>query len=615
MAIYYIDPHTTTNGTGTWASPWSLSSSTRTGLASNDEIRIKGVALTSLLTATSYTATVTNNYQLTITAGGGLGADWVAGNIGYLPAFDTFFKVYSVTTNVIQVYTTTSMLPINNWSTTSLTVRRVDTTTYPVSTTADYSIGSGSALTGITVSDCWTDATTRVTDGSVKTLFNTSATSSIVLYLDYAGTSSTLTNWQVNLQNTHVMCPRGTSSGYVNVYINSKSATYNINQIYSWGVSSNGIILGSGVTDTTINITTFNNYSGIGITPFKNKNNTLSITNLITYNTDLFNTLSANGGGANSPDNTLNITNYSYNILSNSSLINNFNSCKFTLNITGIIDQYSSSAPTYVTTGYGDMTINIGSGVVAYYNKRASTKSSWLNYCSYTAAAAYGVKIVFPTINISNGWTATLVYNITNVLPYTTGVLLTRNVLPSIVNIEFPINSIDTIQPYNMYGNVNELISFRDGSAPFELLGIFGSGLYSSNVATSFPKVTTDSSVYNTTGPSLKSLLTTRTAAAWTSTSKAIKTIKIPCTSGTSYTVSGYIRTDDSAYVNGDCRVGIYLNDSEVTGQNMTTSCINAWEQFTLTFTASTTGEYVLGWGMYYANGAKSYWLDDLTIA
>jgi hypothetical protein len=42
MATYYLNPYTATNGTGTFASPWSASSTTRTGLASGDEIRILG---------------------------------------------------------------------------------------------------------------------------------------------------------------------------------------------------------------------------------------------------------------------------------------------------------------------------------------------------------------------------------------------------------------------------------------------------------------------------------------------------------------------------------------------------------------------------------------------
>lgn len=609
MAIYYIDPHTTTNGTGTWASPWSLSSTTRTGLAANDEIRIKGIALTSLLTATSYTATVTSNYQLTITAGGGLGADWVAGNVGYLPAFDTFFKVYAVATNVISIYTSTSMLPIENWSTTSLTVRRVDTTTYPAGTTGNYNIGSPTALNGITVSDCWTDATTRVTDGSVKTLFNTSNTSTNALYLDYAGTTGALTGWTVNLQNTHAVCGTGTSTGYVITYVNSSGSTYNLGQVHSWGSSGTGLIFGTNVNNATVNITHYFNYYGLGSTNFTGQGNTVNITNFSCYTTELF----GSAIGSNSPNNTLNITNFFFNSAANAALFSFNNSAKTTINITGTIDQYGATAATYITSGYGDVTVNIGSSVIYYYNKRGSTKAnSWTGFCSYAGGAFVGNKMLLPVVNCSNSWTTSATYNVTTSISQSSYSL---SGLPSTVNIEFPTNSLTTNTPNGYNGNVNILVTYKNGTDPKEILGIFGTGLSSTTTSPSFPNVTKDATVYRTAGPSLKSLLTTRNAIYWNTNAKATKTIKIPVTGGVSYTVSGYIRTDNSAYVDNDCRVGIYYNNAELVGQNMTTSCINAWEQFTLTFTPAETCEVVLAWSMYYRTGAKSFWLDDLNIA
>jgi hypothetical protein len=160
MAIYYINPHTTTNGTGTFASPWSLSSTTRTGLAAGDEIRIFGVALTSLLTATSYTATWSAPHSLTITAGGGLGADWAIGDVCYIPDFDTFFVLSAKSGNIIGGSSGNS-LPIFNTSVASVTIRRVNTTTYPAGSTGTQTVLSD-VLNNITISDCWTAATTRV---------------------------------------------------------------------------------------------------------------------------------------------------------------------------------------------------------------------------------------------------------------------------------------------------------------------------------------------------------------------------------------------------------------------------------------------------------------------
>lgn len=608
MAIYYINPHTTTNGTGTFASPWSLGSTSRTGLANGDEIRILGVALTDLLTATSYTATVTNNYQLTITAGGGLGADWAAGDVAYLPDFDTFFKVSSVSTNIIQTYLSNSALPINDWSTTTVTVRKVNVSSYPVSTTSSYNVTGTFAFNNITVSDCWTNATTRVTDGSVKSLFNTSGTSTADLYLDYSSATGSVSGWTVNLQNTHVMNGNGTTSGFVAPRINGSNSTYNIKQIFSWGTNGSGIRFSTNMAgNTTLTIGSYYNVHGIG-NELYGKNITINITNLFSSSTNLF----GNAAGTRSPNNTLNITNYLPLAISNSSLVNNTNSAPITVNITGNIDLFPSTVAISIVQGFGNMTLNIGSGVVYYRNKRASTTTSFTNAWSFIGAAAYGDTIEFGKVNISNGWTTTgAEYNTTTVLPNTPY----KSTLPQEFTISYPNDSIVANSPY-FVSNVNTLIVFRDGSSPKELLGPSANGDFSSGVNNTAAIVTTDSSVYRTTGPSLKSYLNTRTNTLWGNPNAQVaKTIKIPCTASTSYTVSGYVRTDETAYVDGDCRVSIFLNGVEVTGQNMTTSCENAWEGFTLTFTASLTAEYVFVWKMYYTNGDKSYWLDDLTIS
>jgi hypothetical protein len=108
-------------------------------------------------------------------------------------------------------------------------------------------------------------------------------------------------------------------------------------------------------------------------------------------------------------------------------------------------------------------------------------------------------------------------------------------------------------------------------------------------------------------------LLTSRLSAAWANKPEAIKTIKIPAVAGVSRTVTGYVRNTVPSFANGDLRMSIVLGDTLITYQDMTTASNNAWEQFTLTFTPSITGEYSLLWEMYYA-GSGSMWLDDLSI-
>jgi len=76
---------------------------------------------------------------------------------------------------------------------------------------------------------------------------------------------------------------------------------------------------------------------------------------------------------------------------------------------------------------------------------------------------------------------------------------------------------------------------------------------------------------------------------------------------GTSGTGFGGSAKGDIVFVQGQ-------NLTEVATQAMTTNSINAWEQFSLSYTPTANGEAVLLWDMYYENGAKSFWLDDLTV-
>jgi hypothetical protein len=191
---------------------------------------------------------------------------------------------------------------------------------------------------------------------------------------------------------------------------------------------------------------------------------------------------------------------------------------------------------------------------------------------------------------------------------------------PSVFNIQFPTSSFSSGgRPSSLIAGVNVVCTHADGASPYEQLGIYSGGYQGyggTPSATQLPVVTTDATVFRTVGPSLKVNLATRTALFWSTITKgkSTKLIKVPVTAGASTTVSGYIRTDQGAYANGDTQVFLMFNDTQLGTQSMTTACINAWEQFTMTFTPTYTGEAVLCWEMYFSAGASSYWMDDLTI-
>lgn len=621
MAIYYIDPMGTVNGTGTFASPWVLGTNTRSGLASGDEIRILGTSLASLLTATTYTATVTNSTTLTLAAGGG--SAWSVGSLGYLPAFDTFFRVLTVAGDVLGVYAS-SVLPINDSSVTSTTVRIFDTVNNIIPPRTNcYIGGTSNNLSNITVSDCWVNETTRVTDGTVKTLISGATNSNINVYFDTTVRSNTnaCTGWALNLQNTHVISGGVTSgSSSITGYFQADNSVYNIKQIYSTVTSPTHRIGYSGVGSTglTLNIT---HLSGGGLSSIcQAQDLVLNILNFYGYASDYLFTSSTL---TNCNNYVISIDYLGAAVISNGYLIFIGSCGKGVINLNSLSDIWGTSQYTgLIGGGFGEVTLNVAVGYQLKYNRKASTQTTLSRGYGGPSQANNIGKMVAPTVNNLAGLTLTYPYYFGTFGFVVSNIYSEINYkVPSIMEFVCPVTLNATVALPNSYTyNINVLVTYKDGSEPIEILGIFQPLSITNLPANTCPQVTRDTVVYRTTGPSLKAYLPTRTTAIWqTSTAspnaKAFKNIKIPVTAGTSYTITGYVRTDDAAYLAGDCRISIVFNNAELVGQNMTTACINAWEQFTLTFTATQTCEMQFVWEMYYSNGAKSYWLDDLTIS
>lgn len=609
MAIYWIDPHNQTNGSGTFASPWTTGSQSK-GLANGDEVRIKGVALTSLLTATVYTATLTNQTTMTITAGGGLGADFVMHDIVYIPQYDTFWRVYSSASNQIAISSPSGALPVLNTAHvgTSMTIRKVNTATYGPGAyfTAYYNLVGTAARNNITISDCWIDETTRVTDGSVKTLLNSTSSGRIDLQVDVAGSVGTI----ANLQNTVVM--GGMSSVAASgLPVLGHNGTISVGQMVNHdSVGSGGISFGSATAPAkgnTVNVTTI---SSVAVSGGLGSDNTVNITNFANYAVEQ---LMGRLYGHFVYNLTVNVAKIIAWRCVYGGMLSGYHT-KTTVNLNGMCEV--SQGVGSIFEGYGDITINCNAGFVLRTTNNTVTSTSWGNLVFLSGTNLFtGNRMVFPTINLPANHTFTSYCSIGTLVTQTTP--LRQYKQPHVFNLEFQQDSRAANTPNGYTLGTNVLVTFRNGAAPFEILSIQG-GYSAAGTNNQFPILTKDASVFRTAGPSLKANLATRTAAWWTSgtvnVGEAIKNIKIPCVSGTSYTVTGYIRNNITGFANGDVRMSIVLRDTEIVGQNMTTASNGAWEQFTLTFTASETAEYVLCWEMYYA-AAGSIWLDDLAVA
>ena len=624
MAIYYINPHSQTNGTGTYASPYSFSSSTRTALASGDEVRVLGVPLTSLLTSTVYTATYTSNYQLTITAGGGLGADFAANDVVYLPDVDAFIKISASSANIISI-SNTAILPWYNTSTgqTTITVRKVDTVTYPPCTTTGYYLFLLSDVTtsNITVSDGWTSATTRVTDGSVKSIMHAASSVGMYCYLDGNNTPSQSTTYPTNrtysLENSHFLGGNGGVNAS-NLYIFASNVTANIGQLFTGGSGTAGIFYIGSSTSWGNNINaTIKHLTNSYVSP-NGINCTLSITNWAVQFPGLisgYSSVAANENFTYNINNVVCLQSNSSGFLqyAGSQIVSNF-----TYNWNGLIDVYQSvSTSTLGLTGaYGFSAINFGASFSVKYNRRTQTATSF-GYLFYNpnGGVVVGQNQAVPTIGTPPGITiSTTTYGMTGTLPNMTS---TPNTVNTVI-YSLPTSSYNASYLPNMPALANTyVLTFRDGSSPVEFMGIWGRYNSGSISAGLYPIASLDASVFRTTGPSLKMNLVTRSTSYWSAArdSKSVKPIKVPVTSGQAVTISGYIRTNIASVATGDFQVKLVINNTVVASQSLTGSAIlNAWGSFSISYTPSITGEAYLNLEQYYA-AAGSYWLDDLTIS
>lgn len=615
MAIYWIDPHTTTNGTGTFASPYSIASTTRATFSPGDELRVKSVYLTSLLTATVYTATATNNYQITLTAGGGGGADFVTGDYIYFPDYDTFLRVNNVAANLLTLqingYT---LLPITTTAAiTNLTVRKVNAATYGVSTTGVGYFLATNTVDNVTITDGWVDETTQVTDGTAKTIVRSSSTATTINYYIDGNVSgrNNSTGLNYDLSNTYFL-PHPATSPSVIVNLRSSNATLNVAYICHQSTSIGCLAIGQTTTpvqNSTITIDNLVTY--YGLSQMYGSDITINIGNIysaISY--FLFNTsYTALQSVLNL---TLNVTNIFSGQINQPAMIEAYNVANTTLNITGRFSNYSNQAISYLFHGYGNISINFGAGFTYRYNREATLDSSILSRGAMISSTTQANKVIIPTLNLPDGWTVTqnnYVTTSTFSTPY--AATFTEKNAPTVWTIEYPSQPSTLPQGYTNYFNV--LVTHRDGSDPYEILGIGGNGYLATTTGTVFPIVRRDTVTYRTAGPSLRCNLTTRTAAYWSNNTTAIKSIRIPVTAGVQRTVTGYIRTDMGVYANNDCRMVIDYQQTILANTSITTGCIDNWEQFTLTFTPTYTGEAKLLWEMYYAT-TGNFWLDDLTV-
>ncbi len=611
MAVYYIDPYTTSNGTGTWASPFSFSNGTRTGFAAGDELRIVARLLSSLLTATSYTATRPATNQVTITSGGGLGADFVVGDMLYFPDYDSFGYVNSKSTNTLTMLAG-NVVPIPTTAAGTINVRRMPVANCPPSATFTSLVLFGASYNNATVTDGWTADGVQVTDGTAKSIVRSSYTASVAsnFLVDSTASpapSSAITSFVVNAPNTHILGMYSSSSSFTMFVANATSLTFA--QLYTnsgsttIGTSSLGSVYRAAPSYTIKHMTAL---GGSVFNATAMAGGSLTITNLYLSTSIVFGPLFV--------DTTININTLVFNTLANPVLASTSSTpAAFATYNINTVDVYVNVSMVGLTGAPGQYTLNITGPV--YVDRRNTTITSLLYRYYQTSSASISLpsvfipKILAPSITLGPD-------------AFNSGSIIFLPAIRRPYNFPFLFQlfaaSVPAALPSVYAYPANILVTYRDGSPPVEILGVQSNPSPSPPVvsATELPNAYLDATVFRTTGPSIEVYLGTYTASLWTSplTSFSTKLIRVPVVSGTTYTISGYIQTDQTTFANGQCLVSLTDGFTTSNTQSMTTACIGAWEQFSFSYTATTTQEIYLAVSMQFSAGAKSFWIDDITI-
>lgn len=630
MAIRYVSPFTATNGTGTFASPYSIYSTSQP-TTSGDEVRIIGKYLTDILEAAEDTYTLTNAYTLTRTAGS---IAWASMDVAYLPDYQVFFRVYSVTSGGVTIGTGASAVPIipELNGTTGIRVKRV-TGVEVTTTSATLYIGPQTAtVNNITITDGWVADGTRITDGSAVSLAaNTATGSSQTVAIGGSSSSSTPTGWTVNLANTHVVKNRIASTSFTqNWTIAPLDSTFTLGvvNLFQTNTTANGRlgqvneIFGTRTIDVRVLLSSY--YTAFG---GARASTVVTVDKWACTQFPLYRTTSSAVQYDNADlDLSVNafyvVTFPSYQLVSINMARDvqlSLGSIYFAAAGTTLAGLYEVTAKTFAVewkAGFEMRSSATASGstavTTATYAIRSESPSS-----GYVFTNAYGGKTRFqvgstpPGITLTNN-TARFYY--ANWRSYHQHVSVDD--APGTVLIELPVElDAPTLasSPLYVVGNV----TIKTPTTVREMLSPEGTAVSSSGAAYSaYPIVTQDSSVFRTSAPSLKCTLTTLSTTVFASAnSYAVKGIKIPVTGGQTYTVSGYVRyTGLTGYTTGLSRVRLWESGTLHGAFDIPTTANGAWQPFSFTFTANETGEANLALLLKFP-AAGSYWLDDLQIS
>tara|TARA_B110000503_G_scaffold71777_1_gene111276 strand:+ start:363 stop:2228 length:1866 start_codon:yes stop_codon:yes gene_type:complete len=621
MTIYYYDFSASSDGSGTWASPFNGLTEISGAPQDGDEIRVKSHLIADLTDFTfTGSFTIDNTNWSTPYLEVSDASLFTVGDICMSDLTKTCFRVKSIDTvstpNKIFTGTTSCFWPIYDWSITNGAFRRIDPAYYPNSYPTNIYMGyatDGFSTNTITVSDGWYSETQRVTDKSYMTIIGRAQTSNIGLswYLSNYGDGST-----VNLTNTCAVAQWDNDFMIRDVFAYGVNITMNFHNL--WGGRYNGGFYPSATAAakaqnsncslTVDYLTTF--YGFTGSSGWTGDGVTLQVNNHF-MRSSYMNTRD------NSP--ATNITFIQGNVWTeqNSFVFFDFSySNEWTYQFNGPVESiYNSTMGAFV---FGAKQITLGSGFSISKNHRVPgseiAQTTVDKGIEQSTAYSMNYNFLSATDRITNNSSLTITQphyfafvhqsyqsnrEAAVTAPIHDGSLIFDSSKTTILTTAFPIKA-------------SILVVDRNASAPDEYEILNGSYVSS----TYYFKITKDTSYYKTTSPSLKCYLQTYNSSY--NQMDHVKAINIPVDgdNSTEFTVTGWVKSDAGLFDQDKLKARVVYDGYQTVTQNINiTNAEAGWVQFSLAFTPNDKQIAQFQLRMWPKAGAKSVWLSDVAVS
>jgi len=185
MTVYWVDPLATVDGTGTYASPFFHTRYTPTYLANGDEVRVKAHLLTDMTLRTDTTIVGFSQWNANYLYFAGASTNYATNDMVYCPQTGKIGIIHSVGSTVqngityeyIKFNKTIQNPCFKGHNLAGNTIKKIDPA-YVSTNTGDnvmFPFQIGANVTVGTVTDGWVSETSRITDGSAMTIWSTTS--------------------------------------------------------------------------------------------------------------------------------------------------------------------------------------------------------------------------------------------------------------------------------------------------------------------------------------------------------------------------------------------------------------------------------------------------------